>query len=131
MDADQNDNVGQGKDIADAIDKEVLESVCNDAEGMIPPGSTPEILETSGDPVDLTGSQVSSEEVEKAELTDPEPKSEKETQNDKHAEEKPITHVKNMVSKKVFPITPSLMMRRDLFACDENGKLVHDHRSFN
>ena len=58
------------------------------------------------------------------------PVSEKEAQNDKYAEEKPITHVKNMTTKNVFDATPHLMKRRDLFPCDKDGNLVHDHRSF-
>jgi hypothetical protein len=80
-------------------------------ENMMPPGSIPNILKTSDD------------------IT--EPQSEKVVQNDKYVQERPITHVKNMVNKQIFAITPDLMKRRDLMPCDEDGKLVYDHRRFN
>lgn len=56
--------------------------------------------------------------------------SEKVVQNDKYAEEKPITHLKNMVTKRVFPATPMIMKQFSLKPCDEHGKLVYDHRHF-
>jgi hypothetical protein len=85
--------------------------------------------EQNESPVDLTGSQEDHSEQDSVEVDMPQ--SEKVTQYDKYAEEKPITHVKNMETKQVFEITPNLMQRRDLMPCDEYGKLVYDHRRFN
>lgn len=74
-------------------------------------------------------SSVSPEDME-GENTPPEvePQSETVVQNDKYAQELPITHLKSPENNRVFAATPDLMSRKDLIPCDEHGKKVYDHR---
>ncbi len=121
-DAEEKENAGAevlpGKDIADAVDKEILESVCNDAEEE-DRLKTPDL---AASPPDSDQNDNVQEEVVAAH----------EAPVSKHPVELPITHLKNPENKnKVFAATPDLLKRRDLVPCDENGKQVYDHRRLN
>lgn len=133
-----------GQAMVNAIDKEILDNVYKAAEESVDLTGSQEVTNSQ---IDESGAIEAAEDAgeqitfndEQDDLADGQedstefdmPESEKVVQNDKYAEEKPITHVKNMENNQVFEITPDLMKRRDLFPCDEDGKLVPDHRCFN
>lgn len=147
-----------GKEIADAVDRDVLENVIAEAENtvdltgtqesntvqdaieetggtsLLPPSLTPEILKTPDDVVVADIDEVveadidesgAIEAAEYAGITEEAPIAKK------YQEELPITHLKNPENNQIFEVTPELMKRKDLKPCDEDGKLIHDHRRFN
>lgn len=128
----QNDNVvsteGKEVDLTGGEQRNDAEKAIEEAGGttLIPPD---EAIAAAG--AETLKDGVDKEVIENViDAANEAPVSEKEAQNDKYAEEKPITHVKNMTTKNIFEATPHLMKRQDLFPCDKDGNLVHDHRSF-
>lgn len=122
LEAAQNDNVAESEvDESGAVEAAEYAGITEDVEGenITPETETPKaegcpgILGAPGQDVDVPSDEPQSETV---------------VQEDKYAQEVPITHLKSPVNKKVFEATPDLMKRKDLVPCDEDGKKVYDHR---
>ena len=116
--------IERGEDMTDAEVNQLDAETVMENEGMLPPNSVPEILKTSDDPIDDDEDKLKTPDLAAS------PASETVVQNDKHAQELPITHLKNLVNNRVFEATPMLLKQRSLRPCDEDGKLVYDHRCF-
>ena len=111
--SDQNDNVVESEvDESGAVEAAEYAGITEDVEGENTPPEDGTVDDGAND----------------HRLSTEEPQSETVVQDDKYAQEVPITHLKSPVNKKVFEATPDLMKRKDLVPCDEDGKKVYDHR---
>jgi hypothetical protein len=101
-----------GKATADAIDKDLLDSVYARAETGLP--EVDEVVNLAEDQDEGTVNDAANDH--RLSVVKDTPK------------EVPIEYLKNPANGRIFAVNENLLRRKDLIPCDEDGNKVYDHR---